>query len=283
MYEIGKTYNRARDIHGKYGGQRQGGISTPKGQPFVFLFAAPSGHQYGYQDGWDAEGVFLYTGEGQRGNMVFRGGNKAIRDHAAEGKDLLMFESLGKGRGYRYRGAFACASWEYRRAPDKSGRARNAIVFHLLKEDEPQIVLGTETKPASRPLEELRRGAYDAASPAAETAQNVAKRTYYERSEVIRRYVLARANGICEACRKRAPFNRPDGSPYLEPHHTRQVSDGGPDHPRWIGAVCPNCHREIHHGATGREKNRQLEVYLADVEDRSESSVGARGFEPSTT
>ncbi|WHQ72664.1 HNH endonuclease signature motif containing protein [Methylorubrum extorquens] len=44
--------------------------------------------------------------------------------------------------------------------------------------------------------------------------------------------------------------------PYLEPHHTRRVSDGGPDDPRFVGAVCPSCHREIHHGLNGQARNK---------------------------
>jgi 5-methylcytosine-specific restriction enzyme A len=56
--------------------------------------------------------VYLYMGEGQVGDMEFRSGNKAIRDHAANGKDLLLFKALGKGQGYRFLGQFACASWE---------------------------------------------------------------------------------------------------------------------------------------------------------------------------
>ena len=63
-----------------------------------------------------------------------------------------------------------------------------------------------------------------------------------------------------------APFARPDGTPYLEPHHTRRLSDGGPDHPRWVAAVCPNCHREVHHGTKGQEKNRSLQALLAELE-----------------
>jgi 5-methylcytosine-specific restriction protein A len=53
------------------------------------------------------------------------------------------------------------------------------------------------------------------------------------------------------------------GSPYLEPHHIRRISDGGPDDPRFMGAVCPNCHREIHFGLRGDEKNAAL---LANVQ-----------------
>lgn len=82
----------------------------------------------------------------------------------------------------------------------------------------------------------------------------------------MRRYVMARANGACEACGDPAPFSRPDGTPYLEPHHTRRLSDGGPDHPRWVSAVCPNCHREVYHGTEGEEKNRTLQTRLAELE-----------------
>lgn len=45
---------------------------------------------------------------------------------------------------------------------------------------------------------------------------------------------------------KAAPFQRKDGTPYLEPHHIQRLADEGPDHPKWVGAVCPSCHREIH-------------------------------------
>jgi 5-methylcytosine-specific restriction protein A len=70
--------------------------------------------------------------------------------------------------------------------------------------------------------------------------------------------VLARAAGVCECCSVAAPFVTANGEPFLEPHHTRRLSDGGPDDPRLVGAVCPNCHREIHHGAKGQERNEAL-------------------------
>jgi hypothetical protein len=107
-FEIGKIYNRRKDIHDIFGGQRQGGISTPAKAPFIFLFTGNSGQQYGYQDGWGTDNVFLYTGEGRIGDMQFRAGNKAIRDHGRDGKDLLVFEALGKGDGYRFLGQFTC-------------------------------------------------------------------------------------------------------------------------------------------------------------------------------
>jgi hypothetical protein len=56
-YEVGTTYNRRRDIHGRFGGQMQGGICTPKDYPVVIAFTGASGRQHGYADGrsWDAQ------------------------------------------------------------------------------------------------------------------------------------------------------------------------------------------------------------------------------------
>lgn len=48
------------------------------------------------------------------------------------------------------------------------------------------------------------------------------------------------------------------GTPYLEPHHIRRLSDGGPDDPWFVAAVCPSCHREIHFGMHGQAKNEAL-------------------------
>jgi len=266
VFEVGEVYNRRADIHGPYGGQQQGGISTPSAWPFVFLFTGESGEQYGYRDGWDENGVFLYTGEGQVGDMGFVRGNQAIRDHAVNGKDLQLFRSLGKGQGYRYLGRFACSSWEYRKGVDVNGDERRAIVFHLIQPEEAEEETAAASAPGSATLGQLRQRALDAAVEPKEKDPKEARRLYHRRSAAVRAYVLARADGTCESCNSPAPFGRKDGTPYLEPHHTRKLSDGGPDHPRWVGAVCPNCHREIHHGADGEEKNRRLQQDLAVLE-----------------
>lgn len=61
--------------------------------------------------------------------------------------------------------------------------------------------------------------------------------------------VLIRANGKCERCKNAAPFKRKtDNSPYLEVHHTVQLSQGGEDTVENAQALCPNCHRLLHHG-----------------------------------
>ncbi len=76
-FEPGQTYNRRQDIHDRFGGQRQGGISTPSAHPLIFLFTGETGTTYGYRDEFRPDGTFWYTGEGQTGAMVMQRGNLA--------------------------------------------------------------------------------------------------------------------------------------------------------------------------------------------------------------
>ncbi|TPQ31528.1 HNH endonuclease [Bradyrhizobium guangdongense] len=267
-FEIGSLYHRQRDIHQVFGGQERGGIATPSGCSFVFLFTGESGEQFGYSDGWQPDGIFAYTGEGQSGDMEFVRGNRAIQDHLSDGRDLLLFEATKAKGSYRYMGCFAYAGWETRDAPDREGRVRKAIVFELVPMAEVESTPEAseeEVNLKEKSLAELRALAL-AAATAPQAPSKESQRTYYARSMKVKAYVLRRANGVCEACKKAAPFLRKDGSPYLEPHHIRRVADGGPDHPASVGAICPTCHRHIHHGADGDGVNQQLETYVAELE-----------------
>ena len=66
------------------------------------------------------------------------------------------------------------------------------------------------------------------------------------RDPYIAEYARRRANGICQLCGVPAPFNRSDGTPYLESHHIRWLANGGEDSIENTAALCPNCHRKMH-------------------------------------
>ena len=66
----------------------------------------------------------------------------------------------------------------------------------------------------------------------------------YKRCPGVQADVLERANGKCELCKKKAPFKRLDGRPFLEFHHAIPLGEGGPDTVENTFALCPNCHRE---------------------------------------
>jgi len=131
MFVPGHEYRR-EDIHRLFGGQRQAGIVTPRGSQVILLFSSPSGSLYGYKDGWSDDGRwYLYTGEGQYGDMTFTRGNRAILEHRKHNRTLHLFERTRPGV-YRYVGEMECDGYElHPGVPDRSGRPRTVIVFRL--------------------------------------------------------------------------------------------------------------------------------------------------------
>ena len=268
---IDSVYFR-KDLIEQYGGQLQRGIWTPKEFPVIFIFSGKSGEAYGYEDGWTEDGIYKYTGEGQSGDMSFsQSGNSAIRDHREKGKDILFFEDLGKNKGVRYKGMFECATWEKIDGVDKNGNSRKIIQFSLIPVESTSYVNHTDEEPSSvkePSIEDLRYEAYAASkNEEAKTKQSTTKKSWYIRSKKVKDYVLARASGVCEACDQPAPFLKKNGEPYLEPHHTKRLADDGPDHPAWVGAICPTCHRRIHSGEDGKEWNKRLQERLEKIEN----------------
>ena len=121
---------------------------------------------------------------------------------------------------------------------DTTRHMRQMLIFELTPLsafDEP-----TPSETASPPLpaldtslslDDLRNKALADAAP---TRDPVERQTFYrQRSQWIKSYALRRAQGQCEGCGMAAPFITPDGQLYLEVHHIRRLSDGGPEHPRW--------------------------------------------------
>jgi 5-methylcytosine-specific restriction protein A len=123
----------------------------------------------------------------------------------------------------------------------------------------------TSEPESPRTLEQLRELA-KAAAEIFPPSKAASIRNIYQRSRDVRNYVLTRAAGHCEGCKTPAPFVRKDGSPYLEPYHIRRVSDGSPDDPSFVIALCPNCHRRVHAGADGEGYNSNLLVAMTSIE-----------------
>jgi len=265
-FEVGRVYNRRSDIHARFGGQQQGGIITPADHAVVIIITGEEGLQHGYADRYRPDGVFEYFGEGQVGDMQLQRGNRAISEHSALGKSLLLFRQTADG--IRFEGEMVYEGHHVERAPDRTGAQRNAIVFELRPLEAIAEIIETEVVPSGANLQGLRERALTAASvplqPSTQGPRNV-----YQRSRDVRNYVLTRADGNCEGCSSPAPFRRSNGNPYLEPHHLRRLSDGGPDHPAHVIALCPNCHRRVHFGADGHIYNATLIAAMATIEPQA--------------
>lgn len=270
QFTPGAVYDRKTEINGPFGGSFRHGIAPSATYPAIFLYTGDSGEKYGYADGWE-HGAYLYTGEGQNGPMSLTRGNRAIAEHAVDGRALHLFESRGKGNGYAYVGEFSCADMFEKTHLDLSGEDRTAIVFRLVPVGVPAEAIEVEEldddeTDQSESLAAARLAALAACKPSKDDLGLSAPRKIYQRSRKVSHYVMMRAKGECESCEKPAPFMKRDGTPYLEPHHVNRVSDGGLDHPRYVGAICPSCHREIHSGVHGASLNERLKQRLVAIE-----------------
>lgn len=228
------------------------------------LFSGDSGIEYGYRDGWNPDGLYEYFGEGQVGDMSMDRGNAAVLNHSANGEDLHLFETLGEGR-VRYLGQMVCTGMEPRRAPDRNGDDREAFVFFLAPVM-PDMEIAEAPRAESVSLGSLRERALAAATT--EPGRRGSTTSAFERARAIRSYVLKRSGGSCEGCAAEAPFLGTDGLPYLEAHHVRRLSDGGPDDPRFVIAICPNCHRRAHYSRDAQAYNEELATSLRLIEAR---------------
>jgi 5-methylcytosine-specific restriction protein A len=81
--------------------------------------------------------------------------------------------------------------------------------------------------------------------------------TPFKRDQMVREYVLQRANGRCEYCDQQG-FLMPNGRRYLEAHHIVALSCEGPDTVNNLIALCPSHHREAHFGTNAEVLNATM-------------------------
>jgi 5-methylcytosine-specific restriction enzyme A len=265
-FELGCEYKRS-EIHDSLGGNRQRGISASRENPMIFIFSGKEGKAYGYEDGWQDEAVYFYTGEGQVGDQEFKEGNKALLEHIHNGRDVFLFEKDDKKGLYKFEGQLSLVGYHYGTGPDKFGNSRRLIIFEFIKMD--SIIVQPDHLSnivKTNDLAELRKIALDDVSLDSYKVQEK-KQVVRKRSAAIKKYALLRSKGICEACHESAPFETMDGNPYLEVHHLYRLSDGGMDHPGNVAAICPNCHRRVHFGKDKSDYNNKLIKVVAEKEE----------------
>ncbi len=160
----GNEYKR-KELHDFFGGQRQGGISTPKNHPYIFIISSKRGKDHGYVDGWiDENKYFLYTGEGQIGDMEFKGGNRAIRDHYENEKRILLFQETKK-TFIELKEELELIDYSFIQTLDSENKNRKAIQFKFAAENiSKKLDIDTEkgivkySKPHLKPNKTERKG-----------------------------------------------------------------------------------------------------------------------------
>ena len=131
MFQRGDIVKRTA-LHAQYGGSIRHGIVRLANHPYIFLFSSVGPMTDAYEDGWVSPTRFRYSGEGQTGDQQMSLGNKALRDHAKNGKRVFLFRYIPDKKGWcEVVGEVRCAGYSLVRHVDADRRLRDMILFDL--------------------------------------------------------------------------------------------------------------------------------------------------------
>lgn len=145
--EVGEQLPRT-ELHSRWGGAPRGGIEPAIRAESVFVFSKPAvSSLYGYNyDGWQPDGTFHYTGDGQVGDqLTTTGGNKSLLDASGLGRAIRLFDTVGPL--VTYVGEMELVGeppYFHAEAPDRDGETRSVLVFRLRPIGDVHRVVETE-------------------------------------------------------------------------------------------------------------------------------------------
>ena len=128
--------NKRLDVHKRFGGGRQSGISPSALTKNVLVFSDPeTGRKYGYDrhEGRHEDGSYRYTGEGQTGDQkISSSGNAALLSAESRDRSIRLFITQGTNATYIGEYTLGEPSHRIERALDREGNERDVIVFNLV-------------------------------------------------------------------------------------------------------------------------------------------------------
>ncbi len=129
---VGNFYVR-RNLHEKFGGNRQRGIVTLPKYNAIFLLNANSQTSSVYEDGW-SDGKYYLSGEGLNGDQQMTFGNKALKDSISneKSKRIFLFEPLDKSKKpftHVLESELKCIDYQIIQKEDLSGSSRKLFKF----------------------------------------------------------------------------------------------------------------------------------------------------------
>lgn len=206
-----------------------------------------------YEDKWVGD-VLHYTGMGKSGDqsLVFMW-NKTLNESNKNGVEVHLFEALIPMQ-YIYCGPVRLCGDPYQEnQPGEDGIMRKVWMFPVIPLISPPVldntVLEKYTAIMQRKAYHLTDDELEERAQSVKDAKVGQRRVIssaYVRNAYVTEHAKRRANGFCQLCGQRAPFNDKDGQPYLECHHIQWLSQGGHDSIDNTAALCPNCHKMMH-------------------------------------
>jgi hypothetical protein len=169
--------NKRLDIHRRFGGGRQSGISPSALTKNVLVFSDPeTGRKYGYDrhEGRHEDGSYRYTGEGQTGDQkISSSGNAALLSAESRDRSIRLFITQGTNATYIGEYTLGEPSHRIERALDRERNERDVIVFNLVPVSEEAPIPVTRRRRAEAVVNS--RDSLDASPwrPSGETTINV--------------------------------------------------------------------------------------------------------------
>ncbi len=257
--QLGEKFRDRKEIWNLFGCQYQQGVMKFPGEDYVNIFFKEDGP---YPDEIDAEtGVIEYRGKGLRGEQKLTAGNKYLED-ARLSKSPARFWYRPVGGLWEFKSWVTVYDRENIEEEDVQGNLAMRYLWFLVpvvsehKELWPQEVLNAPINQISPNEINLIKNPRNLLSDYARIAKelednptslnsNQKPRTPQpKRRKRAKDIVIARAQGSCEndQCSGMPPDVKNDGTPIFQVDHIVQLSDGGPDQPDNMIALCPNCH-----------------------------------------
>jgi len=158
--------------------------------------------------------------------------------------------------------------------PRKNVGAPKATLIELInrewkRDDTPEAPTSDPEKLETRVLSAWQKlGDAEPPPPGSKIVPKVAgASSQFVRDPNVIAWTLKAAGGVCEAFDQPAPFKKEGGIPYLEVHHLRPLSQGGPDTTDNTIAGCPNCHRRLHYADDRDAYRRKVIASVARLVD----------------
>ena len=257
--QVGEQFKDRIEVWSLFGGQWVQGVTKFENEEIVNVFFDEDGP---YADEIDHEtGAVEYRGKGLTGEQKLTEGNLLL-ENARLNKSAIRFWYKPSKGNWVFKNWMAVVDRDNIEEEDVQGNLAKRFLWYL----EPVVSADKELWPielTQAPIRDIsidevilvknsRNLLADYARIAKELEDNpttlaasLKPRTPQpRRRKRAKDIVVARAEGKCEndQCTGMPPDVKKDGTPLFQVDHIIQLSDGGPDQPDNMIALCPNCH-----------------------------------------
>jgi 5-methylcytosine-specific restriction protein A len=257
--QIGEQFKDRIEVWSLFGGQWVQGVTKFENEDIVNVFFDEDGP---YADEIDHEtGAVEYRGKGLTGEQKLTDGNLLLENARLNKSAIRFWYKPSKGY-WVFKNWMAVVDRDNIEEEDVQGNLAKRFLWYLepvvsadkalwpfeltqapirdISIDEVILV-----KNSRNLLADYARIAKDLEDNPTSLAASLKPRTPQpRRRKRAKDIVIARAEGKCEndQCTGMPPDVKKDGTPLFQVDHIVQLSDGGPDQPDNMIALCPNCH-----------------------------------------